>query len=131
MSQHGEEAGQRGTEEETASPLQWSRGGLAGRITGGGEGDARVMSVTDRVRRSSSPSSSSEQLDLQSSSAPQESAQHHSFGLPYNGFGHLIPILSRLSCLYNFIVTQQQACYCGFMKSCLIQLFLLYSPLDA
>ena len=33
------------------------------------------MSVTDRVRRSSSPSSSSEQLELQSSSAPQESAQ--------------------------------------------------------
>ena len=80
MSQQGKEAGQRGTEEETASLLQWSRGGLAGRITSGGEGDVRVMSVTDRVRRSSSPSSSSEQLDLQSSSAPQESAQQEGKG---------------------------------------------------
>ena len=35
-----------------------------GRITGGGKGDARIILVTDRVRRSSSPSSSSKQLDL-------------------------------------------------------------------
>ena len=39
MSQQGEDSGSRGTEEETASPLQWSRGGLAGRITSGREGD--------------------------------------------------------------------------------------------
>ena len=60
------------TAEETASPLQWSRGGLVGRITGGGEGDARVMSVTDRAWQSSSPSSSSEQLDSASSSLPHK-----------------------------------------------------------
>ena len=79
MSQQGEEAGQRGTEEETASPLQWLRGGLAGRITGGGEGDARVMSVTDRVWRSSSPSSSSEQLDY--NPLPRHKNRHNNWGL--------------------------------------------------
>ena len=44
MSQQGEEAGQWGTEEETASPLQWSRGGLSGRITGGGGGEGDALS---------------------------------------------------------------------------------------
>ena len=75
MSQQGDDSVPRGTEEETVSPMQWSHGGLAGRITSGGEGDAQVISVTDRVWRSGSPSSSSEQLDLLSSTSPQEPAQ--------------------------------------------------------
>ena len=47
MSQQRNDLGPRRTEEETASPLQWSRGGLAGHITRGREGDVRVMSVMD------------------------------------------------------------------------------------
>ena len=47
MSQQGDDSVPRGAEEETASPMQWSRGRLVGRITSGGEGDVRVMSVTD------------------------------------------------------------------------------------
>ena len=40
MSQQGEEPIQEGGVEETALPVQWARGGLAGRVTGSGDGEA-------------------------------------------------------------------------------------------
>ena len=39
MSQQRDDSGPKGTEEETASLLQWLYSKLAGRITGSGEGD--------------------------------------------------------------------------------------------
>ena len=68
---------------EMASPVQWTRSGMAGRITAsGGERDAaQLTAVITRSRRHSSPSNSSrssEQLPPSSALAPesQEQAQH-------------------------------------------------------
>ena len=60
---------------EMASPVQWTRGGTAGRITAGGERDAQLTAVVTWSRRHSSPSNSSEPSDQQSASAVASASQ--------------------------------------------------------
>ena len=90
MSQHEEGSLNKEETEEVALPVQWSRGGLAGRVTGG-VGDEQLMSLISR--RPSLPLCSSDQLESSSASASAEPAQQlfDTFYAPHRN-SHFLPI---------------------------------------